>query len=295
MLFSDFLIKYLNGTYTSSDEIKCECPNCKQLGKKYWKAKLYVNIEKQTTHCFVCGYSKAFYNFKKDLKFKYGFSEIDQVDFIKHYKNPIENKKIVEKNAIEFEKGIVRLDLNKSDFFKPYIDYIIKRGFTTDYINYYNIHVGISGKYMNCIVIPVYMNNKLVYYVGRNIYKKQYINPKLEKTNIIFNYDIIKYRNTIYIVEGIFDAMKIGFDSIALLGKEISDHQIDLLYKLNNLEHVKIILDYDAIKYSKKMVEKFKYYNLKYNKKIKITNIELPDNKDPGDYSLEEINKIKGL
>lgn len=83
-------------------------------------------------------------------------------------------------------------------------------------------------KWLGRVIIPIYKNNKLVYYIGRALYDavKKYETPALTKDNIIFGFDkLFDYddKSPLLIVEGWFDADAI--DGIALLGNIITEPQ----------------------------------------------------------------------
>lgn len=74
------------------------------------------------------------------------------------------------------------------------------------------IYFAHSGRYKSRIIIPIYVNNKLVYFQGRSIYKEiepKYLNPKVEKNKIILNSDKFERDKYIIINEGIIDAYSI--------------------------------------------------------------------------------------
>ena len=76
------------------------------------------------------------------------------------------------------------------------------------------------------VIIPIYKENQLIFYVGRDLTDKQqlkYLSPSYSKEKVLFGYDqlFIQTDDPLYIVEGWFDAWAIN--GIAILGNEISD------------------------------------------------------------------------
>lgn len=71
------------------------------------------------------------------------------------------------------------------------------------------IYIAHSGRYKSRIIIPIYIENKLVYFQGRAAYDDvipKYLNPKVEKNKIILNIDNFDENKYIVITEGIIDA-----------------------------------------------------------------------------------------
>jgi hypothetical protein len=80
-------------------------------------------------------------------------------------------------------------------------------------------------KWFGRVIIPVYKNEKLIYYTGRDLTGKaikKYESPAVSRDRVIYGFDRL-FENTempLYIVEGWFDAVVI--DGIAIFGNEIS-------------------------------------------------------------------------
>ena len=97
----------------------------------------------------------------------------------------------------------------------------------------YNIGFCYSGLYENRIIIPSYdENNELNYFIARSFLTKtkvKYKNPDVQKENIIWNENSIRWDEPLYIVEGVFDSIFLS-NSIPLLGKHMSDYLYSKLY-----------------------------------------------------------------
>lgn len=78
------------------------------------------------------------------------------------------------------------------------------------------------------VIIPVYKDDKLIFYFGRDLTgksKRKYLSASFAKEKIIYGFSEL-FRQTeepLYIVEGWFDAFAIG--GVAILGNEISEAQ----------------------------------------------------------------------
>ena len=86
-----------------------------------------------------------------------------------------------------------------------------------------------SGYWGGFIIIPYYLNNEIVYYVGRNTdktSKTRYRYPKVddigkEKNAYLYNYERLRNNSVIILCEGIFNALVVG--GMAMGGKDLSD------------------------------------------------------------------------
>lgn len=91
-------------------------------------------------------------------------------------------------------------------------------------------------KWTGRVIIPIYKDNKLIFYTGRDMTDskvKKYESPSTPKHNVIFGFDKL-FDNSdkpLYVVEGIFDAMLIG--GVAILGNKLTEDQIYWLNRSN--------------------------------------------------------------
>lgn len=116
------------------------------------------------------------------------------------------------------------------------------------------------GKFKFRIIIPIFQNNRMVSYVGRDITeqaKLKYLNSTEEDSIIPVKsslYAVNPIRDTAVIVEGIFDAWRIGKGAIATLGIQFSKEQV-LQFKELGLKRVFIMYDGEpeAIKQAHKL------------------------------------------
>ena len=129
-----------------------------------------------------------------------------------------------------------------------------KRGLTLKQCKRYGIGWCISGENKNRLVVPVLHNRKQVAYIARAMWEVDddgdgLINKKtLHSPGIghyLFNYDTAKDYETIFIVEGVFDAIRIGPDAVACFGTNLTVHQVALLMA-SAAKRVIVLLDPDA-------------------------------------------------
>ena len=86
-------------------------------------------------------------------------------------------------------------------------------------------------KWKGRLIIPIYKNEKLIYYQGRALVKMQnkYLSPSSSKDKVLCGFDKL-FEDTempLYVVEGWFDAYAI--DGVAVFGNQLSDEQVKWL------------------------------------------------------------------
>jgi hypothetical protein len=89
-------------------------------------------------------------------------------------------------------------------------------------------------KWLGRVIIPIYKNNNLIYYIGRALYdaEKKYETPAISKERILYGFDkLFDYndKSPLFVIEGWFDAFAIG--GVAVMGNIITDAQHQWLDK----------------------------------------------------------------
>jgi len=171
---------------------------------------------------------------------------------------------------------------NKDYNYNLVLKYLRKRGITDEIIKEFNIGYTVKGDFFNRIIIPSYDSNKnLNYFIARwfsyKYTKLKYLNPSVEKQEIIFNEYKINWDATIYICEGVFDHIVIP-NSIPLLGKYISDELLELLHEKANADII-IVLDGDAFSDSINLYKTLNFGNLNNRIKICVPQVEFDPSK----------------
>ncbi len=86
-------------------------------------------------------------------------------------------------------------------------------------------------KWLGRVIMPIYKNNKLIYYIGRALYDapQKYETPASPKEKVLYGFERLFERTTapLFIVEGWFDAYAI--DGVATLGNVITPYQAQWL------------------------------------------------------------------
>jgi DNA primase len=270
------LKKILGNYYESGKEMLFSCPFC-----KHHKKKMSINLDKNAWKCWVCDTSGRSVDF---LVKKFGSTDdlrgwgldkelnFENIEFI------LFGEKVeIEKEVISLPEGFIPLFAKGRSYHKSRaLKYMRKRGFTDEQIFKMKVGVCTKGEYKGRIIVPSFdEQGGLNYFIARtyaNDFPK-YKNPKVSKSEIIFNELIINFNRPVIIVEGAFDAMRAGENAVPILGSTIkSDH---LLFKriVENKTPVYIALDEDAKKKEKKIIELFLNYGVDV-KKVDTTGYE---------------------
>ena len=249
------------------------CPFCESVrGKPDFEHKFVVDVKTTVYNCFKCHTSGII------VKTKYSNSE-KIISYLLDYLKP-EDKNEIELNStslISFS-DVVSISKNSVAY-----EYLKSRKITDEQILYYNLMNGINNN-LGRIMIPNMLVSKWTdFYQGRSYLNKEpkYLNPEdVDKSNIVFNlHNQNKYQKRIYIVEGVFSAIRAGKDVVCIYGSSISDVQINLIKKYNFGE-IYCCLDGDEAgtignnKMARKLFE---------NTNSDIYVIKLPENEDPAD------------
>jgi DNA primase len=173
---------------------------------------------------------------------------------------------------------------------KKALNYLKKREIDQQDILYWKIGFCFDGEYKDRIVIPSFnINGDLNYFIGRSITGSKFNKYKLPQASkdIIFNELNIDFDHDIILVEGIFDAIKAGQNSVPLLGSTLREEN-KLFQKIVNYDTaVYMALDPDATKKENEIIRKLINYGVETYK------IDILPYKDAGEMSKQEFQKRK--
>ena len=266
-------------------QIAFDCPACsadKGLPEGDGKGNLEINYERGMFKCWACQETNNMHGPVTKLLKKYGtpknlrdylLVKPDSEQFLGKEKKkiiltlPESYKKLAKCNGTEYK-------------YQQAISYLRQRGITDEIIEKYDIGFTNKGKFFNRIIIPSYDSDGVLnYFIARwfpNEYTKlKYLNPEVEKQEIIFNEGKVNWDATIYLVEGATDHI-VTPNSIPLLGKFISPILLDLLQEKAKA-YVVVVLDDDAYEDAKRLYNELNFGNLRG--KIKI--VKCPNGYDP--------------
>ena len=268
--------------------INCINPDCDDD-----TGNLEIDLEKRYFHCWRCHYKGSL---RKLLKDYLGWSpDIDE------YVSPEDLRKFYSQELFKEEPKRTRAFTGLPDDYvflgtenlaslvaKKALKYSLSR-VSLDEVKKFRIGYCGLGKYKWRVVIPLFENEKAIYFVTRAfiggivpVYKY----PKIEecgigKSSVVFNLDGVREEKVAVITEGIFDAIRVGNSGVAILGTELSEEQ---LYKLISVaKKFYVLLDNDAIDKAVKIVHQLMTFRVDVR-------LVVPPSGDPADYSRETIH-----
>lgn len=203
------------------DYFKVVCPECGSKEAFVYKNNILIVCSRKNK----CGYNGSVLElarkekaFKKNILKDAGLSE------------PSKKEEIKEKAKLIIPDGLTFFSEGNPDGFiyKKAYNYLKSRNINNvEQLGYvYNP----SSEIELGIFIPFYENEELVYYIIRNTSssaKKRYDNPHgINAGEFMYNYDNIKFNDTFFITEGVFDALSVeNYIGTAMLTSTISKKQ----------------------------------------------------------------------
>ena len=272
-----------SGKNISRGWVGVQCPWCGDESNH-----LGINMDSKTINCWRCG--------EKGSIIQY-IQEIDQcpkqqawriIEKFQDYSlDHVEKEQDEERpEYCQQPKGISK------NFTGEFRNWIISRRFNPDIlIKKYNLLMGKEvGFFKYRLVVPVYLNRKVVTYVGRDVTGKQKVSYKnwprqksyLDVKETLYNIDSVK--KTALVVEGITDVWRIGEGAVATFGTKYTKAQINLLSK--KCKEVFIMFDADAT------TQAFKFANDLSSIINKVKVVELSSG-DPDNLTEKEVSDLR--
>ena len=125
------------------------------------------------------------------------------------------------------------------------------------------------------------------YFVSRSIddfVRQRYVNSNIDKTKIVFNECDIDWDSPLYLVEGIFDQIRLGKNSACLLGSTLPESSLLFRKIVENQCEVVLALDSDAQEKARKIANSL----ISYGCDVKF--FPLLGNKDVGSMTKDQIS-----
>lgn len=196
------------------------------------KFHLYINPVKGVVKDFKTGYGNDFVSFVSD------FLDMNKQEvllyLIKEYgKNNINlESKIKVFSKLELPDGINFFSLKKDGLIRNIAyNYLVNRKIPKKNIEELGYIFESSSEYHNTIFIPFYENDEIVYFTTRAFIEKNYMrynNPHdIDSKQFVYNIDKMKEGETIFIFEGVFDAMMLDKQiGTAMLSSDLGKGQV---------------------------------------------------------------------
>jgi len=263
------LTDILGSYHRKGNEHLYHCPYC-----KHHKKKMSVNFANGFFKCWVCDVRgkniyrmiRKFGNYQQRQRWLQLDGRLDLADFDKIYK---EINEIQEEPTCELPKQLISLcnkRLPRSS--KKALDYLYSRGISDDQIKLWKIGYCTEGRYGGRIIIPSFnQNGDPNFFIARSYvgHRMKYLNPRTTK-DIIFNELMVDWDEPVTIVEGAFDAIVAGTQSIPILGSTLRPQSRLFQALAINDTPVYIGLDQDAEKKASWMIKKMIEYDMEVYK-----------------------------
>ena len=225
-LFDELNIIYVtSGKHATAGRLQTKCPYCE--GENH----LGYHIQREYFNCWKCGWHPLI----ETLASLSGQSKWEVIQSIE--RNRTGRIRLSKQKQIIIPKNIT-LPLGTTNMTEQHIDYLKNRGFSIDRIRQmektYNIKgTGKIGEYSFRIIFPITHYGQLVSYQGRDITgisKYKYKACKKEEEikshqTCLYGADFVE-RESVVIVEGILDALRLGAGAIATFGTSMLWPQI---------------------------------------------------------------------
>ena len=279
----------LGGFISSGPERLFKCPRC-----NHHKYKLSVNIPKNKFKCWVCDY--AGHSIRRLIRNNGTFTELTEWDRL-HGKAdislfeqlfvPQEEEPIPE---VHLPEEFLSLAARKLPLVaKPAMKYLTERGITRDDILRWKIGFCPGGEYGGRVVVPSFsMDGDLNYFVGRTYtnHWRRYDQPSVSR-DIVFNHLYIDWDSDLVIVEGVFDAIVAGANSVPILGSILRENSKLFQEIVKHDTPVYVALDPDAEKKALRLIKQLLEYG------IELYKIDISPYGDVGEMFREEFNRRK--
>ena len=285
------ILKFALGEYSDKGkEALFKCPNC-----NHRKRKLSISTEKWAYKCWTCNFHGR--NLKRMLE-EIGYehlapqlitqsedelTEQDRaIDLLKRHLGMYSVEQTVLKLPEEFK--------NLVDYYnKDAMEYLTNRGITEQDIIDYRIGYCDNGLYSGRVIFPSFdESGELNMYVGRTYSGSymRYMNPIVKYNQFIFNEFDVDWSNRIVVVEGIYDAIACGRNSIPLCGSLLSTRSKLFKKLVSATGDVIVCLDIDAEDKQQEIVDNL----LEYRDNVFVVDLKAGD--DPADAGRKKMMRI---
>jgi len=279
----------LGEPFVSNEEHLFYCPYC-----KHHKKKLSINVEKNFFKCWVCDVHGR--SIRRIIRRFGSFQQLQLWDSLNNKEDISSFDRLFEQLAPEEtqrislpEEFVTLTGRSIPPSAKHVTSYLSNRDISREDMIRWKIGFCVRGEYQGRIIVPSFDEEGYVnYFVARSYDRnwKKYLNPPLSK-DIIFNHLYLDWDSDIVVVEGVFDAIKAGPNSIPLLGSTLREESKLFQEIIKKDASVFIALDSDAQTKSNKLISKLLMYG------VEIYKIDTSGYNDVGEMSKEEFQKRK--
>lgn len=248
------------------ENISVKCPKC---GKGSDKKKLSINLENGKAHCWVCGLkgNNLYYIIKqhvskdlaKEYANKFGIKTI-------HIDEDSESEEEIKVQLHPTFKLLATCTDSRDPDIRDCLKYLKSRYLSIKDLWRYKIGTCMNGFGRRRIFFPSFdINQGLNYYVSRSIDEDvvpKYLNAKVNKTQIIFDEFKLDFSKQMIVVEGVFDMVRCGGNSVPILGSSLRPGYALFDKIVENQTPIILALDEDVKDKTHKIAQNLKEYNV---------------------------------
>jgi len=284
------LRKVLGNFYNSTEELLFFCPKC-----NHHKRKLSVNVGKNVFKCWICDYRGI--SIRKLIRNHGSFKDLaawseltSEVDISCFSADLFKEDQPWEEQKLELPKEYISLaNRNSSMISLRARNYLASRGITKRDFVRWKIGYCETGEYGGRVIVPSFGKTGYAnYFIARTFIGnwKKYMNPPA-KRDIIFNELYLDFDKDLVIVEGVFDAIVSGPNSIPILGSTLRENSKLFQEIVKNDSTVYIALDPDAEKKAVYLIKNLLNYGVEVHK------VNIAPHGDVGEMTRNEFEKRK--
>ena len=287
----NILKQVLGNSYKVGEEILFHCPKC-----KHHKKKLSINIEKDVFKCWICEYhgrslrrlvrSYGDYNSKQEWDALGG--SVDLNDFRLDLFGDNEEKYVEE--IVDLPKEFISLaNKNLPPQANAALRYLKSRNITREDRIRWKIGFCHEGEYRGRVIIPSFSKTgRCNYFVSRTYTEDwmKYKNPGASR-DIVFNHLYVDWDADLVIVEGVFDALVSGPNTVPILGSTLKEDSQLFQEIVRNDTPIYLALDPDAEKKAMRLIKKLLEYD------VEVYKIDITPFSDVGEMSKDVFEQRK--
>tara|TARA_Y100000310_G_C20696547_1_gene826126 strand:+ start:962 stop:1903 length:942 start_codon:yes stop_codon:yes gene_type:complete len=246
------LTSILGGFYRSGNELLFYCPRC-----EHHKQKLSVNVEKNVFKCWVCDWrGKDIYRIVRRYGVydqKHDWRALTSTVDVENFTSTLFGEPVCrKKQKLDLPEEFSSLTKKKLPPTAIYpMNYLSSRGISKDDIVRWKIGYCDEGDYAGRIIVPSFDDDGDVnYFIARSYDRSwpKYLNPKNAEKNIVFNELFLDFDEDLVLVEGVFDAIAAGPNSVPILGSTLREDHLLVQKIIENDTTIYTGLDFDAKK-----------------------------------------------
>lgn len=266
----NILKQILGNSYKVGEEILFFCPKC-----RHHKKKLSVNVEKDVFKCWICEYHgrslrrlvRSYGDFNSKQEWDAMSGSVNLKDFRTDLFDNNEEEYVEE--VVALPKEFISLaNRNLPPQAQPALKYLKARNITREDRIRWKMGFCYEGEYAGRVVIPSFSKTGRCNYFVSRTYKKdwmKYKNPGASR-DIVFNHLYVDWDSDLIIVEGVFDALVSGMNTVPILGSSLREDSQLFQEIVKNDTPVYLALDPDAEKKAMRLIKKLLQYDVEVYK-----------------------------